>query len=149
MNLTEHFTLDEFLRSEVAARQGFNMDPPSKVVANLALLCRDVLEPLRALVGPIVISSGYRPVELNSAVGGDPKSAHIKGLAADIFAVNLQLPELAKVVRSAKIQGLEKAILEFGQWVHVSVHEIGQLHNPTYLIASLDPEKRTIYREWV
>lgn len=149
MKLSEHFELAEFLRSEVAARQGFDMTPSSKVVANLALLCNGVLEPLRKLTGPLVVTSGYRPPELNAAIGGASNSDHMKGLAADIHAVNLQLSELAKIVRSAKIPDLEKGIMEFGQWIHVSVHELGQLHSPTYLVASLDPEKRTIYREWV
>lgn len=92
MQLSPHFYLDEFLRSEYAARHGIDMTPSSKVVANLALLCRDVLEPIRALVGgPLVITSGYRPEALNTAIGGAPNSDHIRGLSADFHAVNMPL----------------------------------------------------------
>lgn len=148
MNLSEHFELDEFLRSEVAARQGFDMTPPSKVVANLALLCHDVLEPLRAMVGPIVVTSGYRPANLNAAIGGAPDSDHIKGLAADIRAVNMPLSQLAQVVRIAKLPGMQKAIFEFSQWIHVATHEPGQLYSPTYLVATLGADRRVVYSAW-
>lgn len=150
MQLSNHFELSEFLRSEVAARQGFDMTPPDSVVANLTRLCVQVLEPIRALVGgPLVITSGYRPAALNAAIGGAPNSDHIYGRAADFHALNMDLQTLAKVVRSAKIQGLAKGILEFGQWVHVSVHEPGQLYSPEFLIASLDENRNTRYKEWV
>jgi len=47
-----------------------------------------LLEELRKEIGnrPIVITSGYRCIEHNKAVGGHPKSYHTKGLAADIRA---------------------------------------------------------------
>lgn len=37
---------------------------------------------------PFVITSGYRCVEHNTEVGGVKDSAHLKGLAADIFVGN-------------------------------------------------------------
>lgn len=37
---------------------------------------------------PMVISSGFRSVEHNRAVGGSPKSSHLLGWAADIAVSN-------------------------------------------------------------
>lgn len=148
MQLSQHFDLSEFLRSEVAARQGFDLTPSDKVIANLTLLCETVLEPLRSIVGPLVITSGYRSIALNSAIGGAPNSDHIKGLAADFHALNMDLAALAKIVRTADIPGLAKGILEFGAWIHTSVHEPGQLYSPTFLVASLDQSRNVRYTEW-
>jgi hypothetical protein len=43
---------------------------------------------------PIVISSGYRCVNWNKAVGGAPASPHLKGWAADIQVKNMSGMEL-------------------------------------------------------
>lgn len=149
MQLSQHFSLDEFLRSEVAARQGFDLTPSAAVVANLTRLATEVLEPLRLLTGPLIITSGYRSIALNSAVGGAPNSDHTKGLAADFHALNMDLAALARIVRTANIPGLAKGILEFGQWCHCSVHEPGQLYSPTFLVANLDASRNVRYMEWI
>lgn len=149
MKLSEHFSLSEFLRSEVAARQGFDLTPSPKVIENLTRLCNEVLEPLRLLTGPLIVTSGYRSIALNSFIGGAPNSDHIQGLAADVHALNLDIPALAKIVRSANIPGLAKGILEFGQWCHCSVHEPGQVAVPMFLVAELDQSRNTRYREWI
>lgn len=91
MKLTQHFTLEEFTRSQTAARLGIDntLNPAffadSVVIANLKNLCTQVLEPLRRRIDkPIVISSGYRCPVLNRAVGGVANSQHLTGQAADI-----------------------------------------------------------------
>lgn len=82
--LTPHFCLLEFTRSGVATQEGIPNNPSQQQTENLRLLCQNVLEPLRQRFGPIVISSGFRSVALNRAVGGVPSSQHTKGEAADI-----------------------------------------------------------------
>ena len=47
-------------------------------------LCVAVLEPLRELVGPLRITSGYRSNAVNNAVGGAVGSQHNNGEAVDI-----------------------------------------------------------------
>ena len=91
MKLTQHFALEEFTRSQTAARLGIDntLNPAffadSLVIANLKNLCTQVLEPLRRHIDkPIVISSGYRCPVLNRAVGGVANSQHLTGQAADI-----------------------------------------------------------------
>ena len=85
MKLTEHFKLEEFTRSETAARKGLDNTPNKTQIAALKQLCKKVLEPYRDLVEkPVIISSGYRCPELNRLVGGAKNSQHMKGEAADL-----------------------------------------------------------------
>src|SRR5690554_3339805 len=75
MRLSRHFTLDEFVRSATADRFGLDNIPTVRELANLARLAQ-VLENVRAVLGhrPVLISSGFRAEEVNSAVGGSPSS---------------------------------------------------------------------------
>lgn len=123
MKLTPHFELAEFLRSQAAARSGETLEPPPFVVDNLKRLCVDVLEPLRTSLGQaIVISSGWRPKWLNTAIGGAQNSAHLTGRAADIHVPGMTSAELARFIQRQRLP-VDKCIDEFGQWVHVQVSE--------------------------
>ena len=84
--LTEHFNLSEFVRSDTATRLGIdNSINDPEIIANIKNLCEHVLEPLRAYANcPILINSGYRCQQLNAAVGGSRRSQHMKGEACDI-----------------------------------------------------------------
>ena len=85
MNITQHFTLEEFQRSSVADAHGIDNTIPAQYIPTLEQLCRTILEPLRAFAGqPIIISSGYRSPTLNVKVGGVYASQHTLGEAADI-----------------------------------------------------------------
>lgn len=68
--LTPHFRLGEF-----AMHNG--VLPPTASTEALRALCRDVLEPMRAQFGVCVVTSGYRTVAHNRAVGGAPDSRHV------------------------------------------------------------------------
>ena len=85
MNITKHFTLEEFQRSSVADAHGIDNTIPAQYIPTLEQLCRTILEPLRAYANqPIIISSGYRSPTLNVKVGGVYASQHTLGEAADI-----------------------------------------------------------------
>lgn len=85
IQLSTHFKLSEFLRSETASARGIDNTPTLEVVSNLQQLCVNILEPLRAYFNtPIVVSSGYRSPALNKAVGGSATSQHMTGEAADL-----------------------------------------------------------------
>lgn len=93
MQLTQHFSLEEFEFSTIAFARGFNNKVPESLIPSLTTLCREVLEPLRAIVKePIIISSGYRCPQLNRLVGGSPTSQHMKGEAC-----NIHLPDQSKL----------------------------------------------------
>lgn len=128
MQLTEHFTLSEFVRSETAENKHIDNTPSQEVMDNLRALCRNVLEPARMAFGePIYITSGYRCPALNKAVGGKITSQHLRGEAADLQV---------KGVRNLK--RLYNAILDHGvfdqllyesngttKWIHVSYTSYG------------------------
>ena len=87
VQLSPHFRLSEFLRSDTAQTQGLYQVPPPAVVERLRELCVELLEPVRASVGPLRVTSGYRRPAVNSAVGGSSTSAHMSGWAADVVPV--------------------------------------------------------------
>lgn len=86
MQLTEHFTLEEFETSRLAKRLNIkNRVPDFTTAHNLYSLCF-LLEKIRKYIGkPIVITSGYRCPELNKAVGGVSNSQHMLGEACDFI----------------------------------------------------------------
>ncbi len=125
IQLSENFFLDEFERSQTAARCGIDnsVKPGGPVYDRLKRLSRDILQPLRDHLGkPITISSGYRSVQLNKKVGGAKNSQHCLGLAADIHVAGMSDLELANTISAlfAYPHDFDQLILEFGQWVHIS-----------------------------
>ena len=100
MNLSEHFTLRELVKSQTAARMGIDNTPDSFAVAYMERLCRDILEPVREHYGvPFSPSSGYRSPELCEAIGSSRKSQHAKGQAADFEVPGIDNLELAEWVQ--------------------------------------------------
>ena len=89
--LSKHFTLWEMMRSGTAVRMNIKNVPDEQEKEALRQLCQHVLEPLRCRYGAITITSGYRCLRLNRAVGGVPMSQHMRGEAADIFIPNLEI----------------------------------------------------------
>ena len=146
MNLSQHFTLAEFCASEVAARRGLDNTIPPEFIPNAVALCENVLEPARAVLGPIRINSGYRSKKVNSAVGGAWGSQHTLGQAADIIplALNVRMFDLFEYIY--KNLPFDQLIWEFsGSWVHVS---FAPVLRHTVLVASAVPGKpRAAYVE--
>lgn len=147
----EHFSLSEFLRSETAARNDIDLNnPPERVVANLTALAVDVLEPIRAKAGPIIITSGWRPLALNKLVGGSYNSDHIEGLAADIHALTMPLDELGRLIRRlAPDLPIKKVILEFSSWIHVARLPLDAVSSPAVFLIADRHEGKTRYQEWL
>ena len=115
MQLTEHFTLEEMLRSETATKKGIENRINAEEVNNLQKLCQKVLEPLRAHFGkPIRINSGFRCKALNDAVGGAKNSYHTKGRAADIPFV----PGYYAYIRDSLPH---TELINEGTWIHVAL----------------------------
>lgn len=120
MYLTPHFTLEELTLSQIAARDGLDNTPSPEALVNLKSLCL-VLEHVRTLVAsPIIVSSGFRCIELNRRVGGAATSAHTRGLAADFSTPACGPRELAMRIQDSDLM-FDQLILEFGQWVHLAV----------------------------
>lgn len=122
--LSPHFMLSELVNSNTARAKGLSNNPTPEVIENLELLCKEALEPIRELVGPLKINSGYRSEEVNRAVGGSKGSAHCAGHAADLNPVKVSWKGLMDAVVESGLE-LDQIIYEH-TWVHV-----GHLHPKT------------------
>lgn len=132
IQLSPHFTLPEFTASATARAHGIDNTPPPEAVENLRALCIHTLEPLReALKLPIVITSGYRCMELNTLmVQHTKKSQHINGQAADFYVAwngpdDEQPPHRALLIKAFRQIILDEHIvfdqcIIYPSFIHVS-----------------------------
>lgn len=120
MNLSEHFTLDEF--TSTIHRNIDNEAPPAMLKQLVATAI--ALEGVRNLLqAPITVNSAYRSPDLNKAVGGALKSQHMKGEAVDFTAQ--AFGTAAQIVNAIKNSAIpyDQLILEYDKWVHISFSE--------------------------
>ena len=122
--ISRNFYLDEFTASETARRLGIDMslDNEPLIETRLIYLATTVLQPLRNALGPVTITSGYRPSKLNKVLGGASNSDHLYGLAADIRVAGKAPLEVARWIRD-NIENYTQVINEHDSWVHVSFEQ--------------------------
>lgn len=122
IKLSQHFSLDEFVRSETAKKHDIQNIPSLQHREALQSLVNEILEPLRMEYGkPITISSGYRCKELNKKVGGSPTSQHCTGEAVDIVVKSNDLAEVFAMIINNNLP-FDQLIWE-NTWIHVSYSE--------------------------
>ena len=119
MQLSEHFTLEEFITSQTAIRRGLNNQPSAAMIEKLKATA-EKMEQVRDLLGvPITINSAYRSPSVNRAIGGAATSQHCKGEAVDFVAPRFGTPkQICKKIIEAGID-FDQLIFE-GSWVHLS-----------------------------
>ena len=127
---SEHFTLEELCRSQVAVCLGIDNEPKrADIIANLKRLAFHTLEAVRLLNDnkPITITSGYRCKELNRAVGGVATSQHQNGCAADFVVGSAEENRrLFDKIKSSGSVPFDQLILEpKAGWIHISYVEGG------------------------
>lgn len=127
---SEHFTIEELSRSQVAVCLGIDNEPKrADIIANLKRLAFHTLEAVRILNGnkPIIITSGYRCKELNRAVGGVATSQHQNGCAADFVVGSAEENRrLFQRIKSSGSVPFDQLILEpKAGWIHISYVEGG------------------------
>jgi len=151
MQLSEHFKLNEFTKSETAIRKRIDNTPGPEHAQNLKNVCEKILEPVRKHFGkPVRINSGYRGAALNAAVGGSSKSQHCNGEAVDFEIDGLPNPDLAKWV--AENCDFDQIILEFydpkegpnSGWVHASYTSKGV--NRKQKLTAVTVNGKTVYK---
>lgn len=151
MKISNNFSLDELLQSQTATRKQIKeqFTPPQEVINNLKDLVVNVLQPIRNLLGcAIRVSSGYRCLRLNKAIGGSTTSQHSKGQAGDIKNTCGSDIEIAKVVVNHNIE-FDQMIIEFGtlshpQWIHISYNK-GK--NRKQILRAYKSGKKTVYMQ--
>jgi zinc D-Ala-D-Ala carboxypeptidase len=121
--LSDHFTLSELTKTSTKIA---NAPDSLAVTACLRSVCLNVLEPVRGhFERGVLVHSGYRSPAVNKAVGGDPRSQHCKGEAADFHVKGHSVYEVAEWI-SGNIE-FDQLILEnfvpgipTSGWVHCS-----------------------------
>ena len=120
VRLSPHFMLKEFLN---LSRHPENI-PTMQVVANLTYGCVMLLEPARFLVGPIIVTSGFRCEAVNRKVGGVKNSQHLVGQAADIRPKDPQ--QFQCLVDFLKACEYTDQLLTGPGWLHISWNPFGK-----------------------
>ena len=141
MQLTEHFTLDEFTRSTTASRLKIDNSVPDELMPNIQLTAIKLELVRQALGKPIAITSGYRCPLLNARVGGVSTSAHTKGLAVD-FKSSFGTPkEICQRLIDAGVQ-FDKLIQEHNQWAHIG---FSPSNNRQIVLTAIKQGGKTVY----
>lgn len=120
--LSTHFTFGQLTKTDHREYIDMNHTEGQKHLDDLALLCKEVLEPVWELMGSLFILSGFRCLPLNTAIGSKNTSQHAKAQAAD---TEYQGASEGRPLRDAynKIMGsnimYSQLIFEFEQWIHI------------------------------
>ena len=141
MQLTEHFTLDEFTRSSIANRLKIDNSVPDELMPNIQLTAIKLELVRQALGKPVVITSGYRCPELNKRVGGASTSAHTKGLAVDFHSSYGAPKQICQRLIDAGLQ-FDKLIQEHNQWVHIG---FSPSNNRQIVLTAVKQGGKTVY----
>jgi hypothetical protein len=142
MQLSEHFSLEEFVSSQVASRKGIDNDPPALLFSVLKRTAEG-MEGVRAFLGfPIRISSGYRcealereltyssylarcklrgiPVNDTTWAQYFSEKSHPKGEAVDFTCSQYGDPrKIVTAIMKSDI-AFDQLLCEFDSWTHIS-----------------------------
>ena len=123
MRLSHHFTLAELTATAV---RGLDNTPSIGDAENLRYLCTEVLEPTRAVFGPMYTTSGYRSPAVNERLGGSSTSMHRFGCAWDGVPLRAGI-RWTSVINFLMDGGLpvDQVIYEFGRWLHIGTKPNG------------------------
>ena len=148
VRLSQNFTIQEYIKSQTALRQGIDNTPTEEHMGNATALFRNVVQKVRDQFGVTVINSGYRGEALNKAVGGSSTSQHCKGEAVDIECPGTPNYDIAKWIEDNL--DFDQLILEFytpgvpdSGWVHVSYKSEG---NRKSVLTAMKENGKTVYK---
>jgi len=129
-NISVHITYKEATRSQVAIKKGIENIPSFHQLQNMKALAQRVFEPLRIWAETrLFISSFFRSLTLNFAIGGSPKSDHCAmndtaamDIDADVYG-GITNRQVFHFIRDNL--DFDQLIWEYGNdeqpdWVHVS-----------------------------
>lgn len=121
--ISKNFTLSEMTATQF--KKVDNSIPNDRIYDNIVFGCRYVLQPVREQFGePLIITSGYRCLVLNTLVGGVKNSAHKQGRAADIRIKHLSYKKQMRLFSLLVGNKYTTKVLwernSVTQWIHVS-----------------------------
>jgi len=143
--LSPHFTLEEMTHSDYAIKHHINNDVNQEQYYALESLCNEILEPIREELGmPIMVSSGFRCLQLNTAINGSKTSQHLNGEAADIHCKDMKKMwnVITTMIKDGSIE-CGQLIDEFGlSWIHISSPTRGKVNE---VLKATKKNGKTIY----
>lgn len=123
--LSARFTWADVQASATAVSKGIDNALPDDLAVNAARTCF-ALECVEGLVGPVTVTSWYRCLALNTAVGGSKTSAHMKGLAVDFQPKDVTLVVAYERIRASSLP-FDQVIIERtatgAAWIHLGLSE--------------------------
>lgn len=128
--VSRNFWLSELIVSQTAARHRIDNIPDAATIANLKLLAERILQPVRDRYGlPVVVTSGYRSLEVNRRIGSKDSSQHRTGQAVDFTVPGVDNFQVATWIRDNL--SFDQLILEFWTggntgWVHCSYSSLNR-----------------------
>ena len=120
MQLSKHFTLEEFEKSQTATRKGITNKAGSGEIKNLGDLCYEVLEPVRAKFDkPVTITSGYRSVLHPAEAKKKTPGVHNEGVAADVAVSREDAYKLLLIAFQIGFTGIGVQQKGTGRFIHL------------------------------
>ena len=132
MNLTTHFTLEEFNKTSKIEYQEENANKATTFLQSILKVAAELEKPRNFFARKIIIFSGFRCPDLNKAVGGSPNSQHMTGQAADFTMKDFEDPQGLSFVFEwcAKNTDYGQLILETPEgrpaWIHWALPREGK-----------------------
>lgn len=124
MKITENFTFEELIHSAYAEKYHLSNLPKQDEIKKLNQLATEILQPIRnKFNSPIKVTSAFRSVAVNKAVGGSITSQHVKGEAADLTSKDNKklFNTIISLIKSHEIE-VGQLINEFDySWIHISL----------------------------
>lgn len=146
--ISKNFTYGELIRSQTAARQGIDNTPTEEEYKNLLYIVRRCLEPVRRQFGtPVIITSGFRCLELNRAIGSHDGSQHISGEAIDFVVQSKSIDGVFRWITTESLVEWDQIIHEFGEWIHISYVNDRENRNEI-LTAKRNQSGNVYYEKW-
>ena len=121
--ISRYFSLDELIASDTAARKHIDNTPTAEQLENLRETAQQADRVREFLGHPMIVTSGFRSLKLNAAIGGAKTSSHMTGYAIDFRCPGFGTPkEVFEALKKSDIE-FDQLILEFpdspGSWVHI------------------------------
>ena len=126
-----NFTISELLHSDTASKLGIkNIPTDAQTLDNMFYLIVECLQPIREKIGkPMIITSGYRCLDLNRKLQSKDTSQHARGQAVDFVIKGMSVTDVVKFIRNCGVT-FDQLIEEHGKdstWVHISyVHGLNR-----------------------